>query len=128
MKPTNLKPSSLMADRISLDDAGLKGYLRRWARKSIRVPTRIQIILDGVGGKGKIYTSGTAVVANISFTGALLREIKLRKRSLPAEKFKIRLDFDMKEYKGIGAVAQPVHFGRGKRFELGVEFVDLWVG
>lgn len=128
MKPQNLKPPSLMADRITLDDAGLKGYLRRWARKSIRIPTRVKVLLDGGGATGRVYTTGTAIVTNISFTGALLQEIRLRKRSLPTEKFTLRLDFDMKEHKGIGAVARPVHFGRGRRFELGVEFLDLWVG
>ncbi|HLG42277.1 MAG TPA: PilZ domain-containing protein [Planctomycetota bacterium] len=126
MKPQEIKVPTLMADRISLDDSGLKGYIRRWTRKNLRVPTKVKLLLDG--RKGRVYTTGTAVVGNISFTGALLREIKLKSRSLPTERFTLRLDFDLKEYKGIGAIARPVHFGHGKKFELGVEFIDLWVG
>jgi hypothetical protein len=128
VRPKSVKPPSLMADRISLDDTGVKGYLRRWSRKSIRVPTRVKVVLDGGAEKGRVYTTGMALVSNISFTGALLEEIKLKKRSLPTERFTLRLDFNLKDYKGIGAIARPVHFGRGKRFELGVEFLDLWVG
>jgi len=126
MKPQEVKVPSLMADRISLDDAGLKGYIRRWSRRNLRVPTKITVVLDGK--KGKVYTTGTAVVGNISFTGALLQELKLRSKALPTERFTLRLDFDLKGYKGIGARARPVHFGHGKKFELGVEFIDLWVG
>jgi hypothetical protein len=129
VKVKKVKPPSMLADRISLESYGLKGYIRRWARKSIRVPTKVKVVLDGKGkgGKLKIYTTGSAVVTNISFSGALLSRIKLKKNSLPIEPFTLHLDFDMKRYKGIGAIARPVHFGHGKKFELGVEFIDLWV-
>ena len=102
----------------------LKNYLRRWARRDVDVPSKIDLILD----KGGKYTTGKAVVKNISLSGALLTDISLQKSSLPIKRFTIHLSFNLKTYKGLGAIARPVHFGDpGREFELGIEFVDLWI-
>ena len=52
--------------------------------------------------------------------------LKLKKSYLPACAFKLRLTFSSTKYKGIGALARPIRFGRGDVFELAVEFEDFW--
>lgn len=104
----------------------LQNYLRRWARRKVSVPAKLEIVLDSTGKK---FTSGTAIVRNISLNGALLGRVVLKKGVLPAKRFKIHLTFNLRNYKGVGAIARPVHFGNHeKEFELGVEFLDLWIG
>lgn len=102
----------------------LQQYLRRWSRRDVNLPAKVKIILNG----GKVFSSGTAIVKNISLHGALLSKILIKGQVLPAQNFKIQLLFDMKKYRGVGAVARPVHFGKANDFQLGIEFEDLWVG
>jgi hypothetical protein len=102
----------------------IQNYLRRWARKTVNLPARLEIVLDEDGRK---FTTGSAIVRNISFKGALLGRVVLKKAVLPAKRFSIHLAFNLRKYKGIGAIARPVHFGSGKEFELGIEFIDLWI-
>jgi len=97
-------------------------YFRKWARNEVHIPARMEIVtLDG-----KIYTSGTAIIRDVSLRGARLGRMVLRRQSLPARSFRIRLYFRSERYKGIGALCRPVRFGRGSEFELAVEFEDLW--
>lgn len=107
-----------------IDTPILQNYIRRWTRQEVSVPAKVEILLEDTGRK---FTSGTAIVRNISLNGALLGRVVLKRQMLPARKFKIRLSFNLKSYKGIGALARPVHFGKGREFELGVEFEDLWI-
>ncbi len=110
----------------SVRETSLKNYLRRWNRRKVSVPARLEIIITETG---KRFTTGTAMVRNISLNGALLGKVVLKKAVLPAKRFTIRLTFNLREYKGVGAIARPVHFGNHeKEFELGVQFMDLWIG
>jgi hypothetical protein len=110
----------------SARETALKNYLRRWNRRKVSVPAKLEIILIE---NGKRFTTGTAIMRNISLNGALLGRVVLKKAVLPAKRFKIHLTFNLRQYKGVGAVARPVHFGNHeKEFELGVEFLDLWIG
>ena len=107
-----LKASSLDARR----------YFRRWGRNEVNLPAKVEILI----GKGKKFTSGTAVIRDVSLRGALLTSIKLKKACLPASQFKVRMTFSSTKYRGIGALARPIRFGRGTAFELAVEFEDFW--
>lgn len=97
-------------------------HIRDWSRRAVNVPTRIEILVGG-----KKFTSGKALIRNISFKGALLGKVILRKQVLPARTFKIRLHFSSPKYQGIGALCRPVRFGDHSAFELGVAFESLWV-
>ena len=97
-------------------------YFRRWGRNEVNLPAKIEILT----GAGKKFTTGTAVIRDVSLRGALLTSIKLKKPCLPASAFKLRLTFSSTKYKGIGALARPIRFGRGDVFELAVEFEDFW--
>jgi hypothetical protein len=107
-----LKPPSLDARR----------YFRRWGRNEVNLPAKVEILTAA----GKKFTSGTATIRDVSLRGALLTSIKLKKKYLPASAFKVRLTFSSTKYKGIGALARPIRFGRGDVFELAVEFEDFW--
>jgi len=97
-------------------------YFRRWGRNEVNLPAKVEILTSG----GKKFTSGTATIRDVSLRGALLTSIKLKKAYLPAAAFKVRLTFSSTKYKGIGALARPIRFGRGDVFELAVEFEDFW--
>jgi hypothetical protein len=97
-------------------------YFRRWARNEVHLPAKIEILTTA----GKKFTEGTATIRDVSLRGALLTKIKLKKGLLPAASFRVRLTFSSAKYKGIGAIARPIRFGRGDAFELAVEFEDFW--
>ena len=100
----------------------VRKYFRRWSRNSVHIPAKVEIItLDG-----KKFSTGTAVIRDVSLRGALLTQIKLKKSVLPASSFQVKLTFSSDKYKGIGALCRPIRFGRGSDFELAVEFVDFW--
>jgi len=97
-------------------------HIRDWSRRAVNVPTKVEILVGP-----KRFTSGSALIRNISFKGALLGKMILTKRVLPARTFRLRLTFSTPKYRGIGALCRPVRFGDGEKFELGVAFESLWV-
>ena len=100
----------------------VRKYFRRWSRNSVNIAARVEIItLDG-----KKFTSGTAIIRDVSLRGARLGRIVLKKASFPAKTFRIRLFFKSEQYRGIGALCRPIRFGNGPEFELAVEFEDFW--
>ncbi len=100
----------------------VRKYFRRWSRNAVNLRTALEILtLDG-----KTWTTGTAIIRDVSLRGARLGRIVLRKSSLPARAFRIRLIFTSEHAKGIGALCRPIRFGRGPEFELAVEFEDFW--
>ena len=97
-------------------------HLRDWSRNAVNVPTRLEVLVGQ-----RRFTTGSAIIRNISFKGALLGKMILKKQVLPARSFRIRLKFSTPKYRGIGALCRPVRFGDGDKFELGVAFDSLWV-
>jgi hypothetical protein len=97
-------------------------YIREWARQKVEIPARIEILLPS----GCVFTDGRAMIRDISFKGARIGRIVLRRPILPARPFRIRLTFESKEHSGVGAICKPVRFGTGDEFELGVEFEEFW--
>ena len=82
--------------------------------------------MDVVTGDGKRFTTGTAVLRDVSLRGARLGNIRLRKKCFPAVPFRLRLSFRAGRYRGVGAICRPIRFGRGNAFELAVVFEDFW--
>lgn len=113
-----------MADTKILREKGfdVRKYFRRWGRQSVNLPAKIEILLSG----GKRFTTGTAIIKNISLKGALLGKFVLKKPYIPARPFTIKMVFRSEKYEGIGAVARPIRFGTGHEFEIAVAFEDLW--
>lgn len=103
-------------------DPSTRGYLRQWTRNAVALPAKVELRLED----GRRFTSGTAIIRDISLKGARLGKLLLKKQVLPAANFKVYLSFKSQEMKGIGAVARPIRFGQGDEFELAVEFEDLW--
>jgi hypothetical protein len=107
----------------SLDEE-TRRRLRRATRRDVRIAADVEIILRS----GKRFSKGTAIIRNVSLRGALIGKLVLRKRVLPAEWFRIRVEFRSRDYRGVGALCKPVRFGGGSEFEIAVEFDDLWAG
>ena len=97
-------------------------YIRRWSRQSVQLSGRLEVVVGR-----KVVDRGTAVVRDVSLRGALLTRLKLRKNSLPVKPFRLRLELRSGRHAEMGAVCVPVRFGRGKAFELAVEFEDFWI-
>jgi len=97
-------------------------YFRKWSRNVVHIPAKLEIVtLDG-----KTFTTGNAIIRDVSLRGARLGRMVLRKQCLPARSFRIKLYFRSEKYRGIGALCRPIRFGKGPEFELAVEFEDLW--
>ena len=104
-----------------LPSAESRRYARRWARNAVDLPAQVEILVGG-----KRWTTGTAIVRDVSLRGARLGRLKLVKASLPVKNFRIQLTFRSGRYRGVGALCRPVRFGAGPEFELAVEFEDFW--
>jgi hypothetical protein len=113
-----------MSETLTLKSSSFdaRRYFRRWVRNEVDLPAKVEILTF----QGKKFTDGSAVIRDVSLRGALLTQIKLKKSSLPAASFRVRLTFSSAKYKGIGALCRPIRFGRGEDFELAVEFEDFW--
>jgi hypothetical protein len=101
--------------------AETRRYVRRWARNAVDLPAQVEVLVGS-----RTWTTGTAIVRDVSLRGARLGRLKLRKASLPIRPFRLRLTFKSGRYRGVGAVCRPVRFVPGPAFELAVEFEDFW--
>lgn len=97
-------------------------YFRRWVRNEVNIAAKVEILT----ADGRRYTTGSAIIRDVSLRGARLGRLVLRKQALPAKTFKVKLLFHTGKYQGIGALCRPIRFGRGNEFELAVEFEDFW--
>ncbi|MFC1478964.1 hypothetical protein ACFL6F_00055 [Planctomycetota bacterium] len=93
-------------------------HFREPKRRKVSMQANITLILD----TGKEHDSGTAVIRNMSSTGALLADIKLKKKAYPVQSFAIHVRMKAQKYSGIGLICRPVRFapevgGIGVRFE-----------
>ncbi len=112
-----------MGDTKILNNPGTRKYIRDWSRNEVSLAAKVEIRTED----GKLFTTGTAIIRDISLKGARLAKLVLKKQAFPAATFRIHLEFKSPEMQGIGAVARPIRFGQGKEFEIAVEFDDLWV-
>ena len=79
----------------------LRTHYRETRRTSVSIKAKIKILLPN----GNVFDSGSAVVKNISPSGALLADVKLPKASYPIGPFKMEVLMDGGDYEGIGLEA-----------------------
>ncbi|HYG76247.1 MAG TPA: hypothetical protein VEK08_14680 [Planctomycetota bacterium] len=101
-------------------------HLRAHYRKAKRVPVAIDADLKILLADGTVVDSGSAVVMNVSPSGALLGKVKLGKNSYPVRPFKIELVMKGGDYEGIGIEARPIRFEH-EHEGIGVRFVEIFV-
>jgi hypothetical protein len=100
----------------------MRSHFRETRRIAVEIPCSIELILMD----GTICNSGSAVVRNVSPSGALVASMNLEQNSLPAALFKVRMILQGEPYAGIGIEATPVRFSSGN-FGLGVKFDEIFV-
>jgi len=100
-------------------------HLRTHSRKAKRNPVEINATIKLILMDDQVYDSGSAVIMNMSPSGALIGNIKLPKKSYPMEPFKIELIMRGGTYDGIGMEALPIRFEH-KCGGLGVRVLEIF--
>lgn len=100
----------------------LCAHYRETRRTTVEIPCDIQVVLRD----GTVFDSGSAVVRNVSPSGALVAGLKLEKGCFPAHPFKVTLILRGNAYKGIGIEATPVRIV-AETAALGVKFDEIFV-
>ena len=99
----------------------LRAHYRDTRRTSVEIDCDVRLVL----ADGATFDSGTAVVKNVSPSGALIAGFKLSKGCFPAQSFKVMLKLKGGEYHGIGIEASPVRIVADGG--LGVKFDEIFV-
>lgn len=110
------------AERAASAADEARRYFRRWSRQAVRLSARVEVVVGR-----KVVDRGSAVVRDVSLRGALLSDLRLRKGGLPLKPFRLRLELRSGKLAEMGAICAPIRFGRGRSFELAVEFEDFWI-
>jgi hypothetical protein len=112
--------------RAAEQSAEFQDHLRAHYRETRRVAAEIGAEIRLLLNDGRLYDQGTAVIRNISPSGALLGDVHLPRDSFPAAAFRVELRLRGEPYEGIGIHARPVRFEPGLR-GLGVQFEEIFV-
>jgi hypothetical protein len=100
----------------------IRCHYRETRRMPVEIPCSVELVLMD----GTVFDSGTAVVRDVSPSGALLASFVLVFGSFPASLFKIRMVLNGEPYAGIGIEATPVRFAMGTH-GVGVKFDEIFV-
>ncbi|HEY3321641.1 MAG TPA: PilZ domain-containing protein [Planctomycetota bacterium] len=100
----------------------LCSHYRETRRMAVDIPCEVSLLLPD----GKVFDSGTAVVRNVSPSGALLAGLSLSKSCLPVGVFRLVIKLTGGDYKGIGLEATPVRL-IPEASGLGVKFDEVFV-
>ena len=100
----------------------LCAHYRETRRITVEIACDIRLVLSD----GTLFDTGSAVVRNVSPSGALVSAIRLEKGCYPARPFKVVLILKNNEYKGINIEATPVRF-TAEAAGLGVRFDEIFV-
>jgi transcriptional regulator with XRE-family HTH domain len=79
-------------------------------RDSPRQPVSATVQLRIVGLNGNLFSAGTAMIANCSLSGMLLRSIQLPANELPIEPLRFDVEVTSPPLKGFRARCRPVRF------------------
>ena len=101
-------------------------HLRAHYRKSKRSLVDIEATFKILLADDSVYDEGTAVVLNVSPSGALLGRVKLSRDTWPVQKFKLEVIMHGGQYEGIGIEARPIRFEHNLG-GIGVSFVEIFV-
>jgi hypothetical protein len=100
----------------------IRAHYREARRIAVEIPCTVEIVLMD----GSIYDSGTAVLRNISPSGALVSSFNIPGGNFPAALFKLRMVLKGDPYAGIGIEATPVRFA-AENYGIGVKFDEIFV-
>ena len=100
----------------------LRAHYREAKRRDVDIKAEIRL----VGDKDKELDHGTARVANVSPSGALLEDIRLSKEGFPTKPFRLAITMKGGEYDGIGLTCRPVRLVPEK-IGMGVAFEEIFV-
>jgi hypothetical protein len=121
-----LKIDSRKVFHAAQDSAEFFDHLRAHYREARRTVVEISCEIRLVLADGTVFDSGTAVVKNVSPSGALIGAMKLEKGTIPITAFKVVLVLKEGEYNGIGIEATPVRLV-AEVGGMGVKFDEIFV-
>ena len=100
----------------------LQAHYRECKRKSVEIEAEVEFIDED----GQALDAGTAVIHNVSPTGALLCNVQVSRRSLPIGQFRVNVRMHSGAYRGIGFRCTPVRLVPEER-GIGVKFDEIFV-
>jgi hypothetical protein len=100
----------------------LRAHYRECRRKEVDIQAAVQIYL----ADGTYFDKGTAKVANVSASGALLTDVRLKGESFPTGQFVMHVTMGAGEYNGVTIKCKPVRLVPD-RSGLGVRLDDIFV-
>lgn len=120
-KRVTIKKVFKVARRLGFDFGRLKHQHRRLhPRREVALPIELSIYLEG----GALYDRGTALLQEVSLSGARLTAILLPQRSLPAVPHTLGIRVPDGPLKDVEILGHPVRFSpRGGAFGIAVEFL-----
>ena len=100
----------------------LRAHYRECRRKEVDIECDVQLHLPD----GTHFDNGTAKVTNVSASGALLTDLRLKGESFPTGPFILRVTMRGGDYEGVIIKCQPVRFVPD-RSGVGVRLDDIYV-
>jgi hypothetical protein len=100
----------------------LRAHYRECRRKEVDVEAEVQVYL----ADGTYFDKGSAKVANVSASGALLTDVHLKGESLPTGQFTMHVTMRGGQYSGVTIKCKPVRLVPD-RSGVGVRLDDIFV-
>ena len=100
----------------------LRAHYRECRRKEVDIECDVQLHLQD----GTHFDNGTAKVTNVSASGALLTDLRLKGESFPTGQFVMHVTMGAGEYNGVTIKCKPVRLVPD-RTGLGVRLEDIYV-
>ncbi len=100
----------------------LRAHYRECRRKDVDINARVELYL----ADGTFFDKGTARVANVSASGALLTDVVIKGESFPTGPFHLHVTLRGGDYEGVSIKCKPVRFVP-ERSGVGVRLDDIFV-
>jgi hypothetical protein len=100
----------------------LRAHYRECRRKDVDIEAEVQVYL----ADGTYFDKGTAKVTNVSASGALLTDVRLKGEGFPTGQFVMHVTMRGGEYNGVIIKCKPVRLVPD-RSGLGVRLDDIFV-
>jgi len=100
----------------------LRAHYRECRRKDVDINATVEVYL----ADGTFFDKGSARVANVSASGALLTDVVLKAQSFPTGPFHLHVILRGGDYEGVSIKCKPVRFVPD-RSGVGVRLDDIFV-
>jgi hypothetical protein len=100
----------------------LRAHYRECRRKDVDINATVELYL----ADGTFFDKGKAKVANVSASGALLTDVRIRGESFPTGPFHLHVTLRGGDYEGVSIKCKPVRFVP-ERSGVGVRLDDIFV-